>query len=451
MIVMKFGGTSLADTEHITRVAGIVAAARARGPIVVASAMAGVTDQLMVASEHAARSDLPAARSIVDELRVRHATALSGTADGTEAGARARPRLATLFEELNHTLDALALVEARGARAIDAVVALGESLSTTVLVAALETAGLSAELLHGRDMVITDGTFGRAQPDFPEITQRAQARVAPLVEAGTVPVIPGFVGATREGVTTTLGRGGSDFTASLLAAALAVDEVEIWTDVHGLMTADPRVVPAARPLMEATYDEAAELAHFGAKVLHPATMIPLIDAGIPLRIRNSRDPDAPGTRISADPGRRPGTVKSIASKCGVTTVSLQAPRMLGAHGFLRNVLDLIDRHGVAVDVVATSEVSVSFSIEKGVVTPKLMEDLARMGEVHVNHNRAIICVVGEALRETPGIAARIFKAIASVNVQMISMGASKINVTIVVSDAQAAETVTRLHAAFFPD
>lgn len=451
MIVLKFGGTSVGDGAAIARAAEIVAVRRDRRAVVVSSAMAGVTDQLIEAADRAAAGDLPAALAVVERLRTRHHTALKDACPHGAGRDAATGALDRRFEDLAHTLDALALLEAGGPRGTDAVMAHGELLSTILLASALEAREVPVEWVDARGIVITDATFGRARPDFGELTRRAQDQLGPLLEAGTVPVTQGFIGATPQGITTTIGRGGSDFTAALLGAALAVEEVQIWTDVHGLMTADPRVVPDARPLAEASYDEAAELAYFGAKVLHPATLIPVIDAGVPVRIKHALHPEAPGTRISAEPPRRPGAVKSIASKRGVTTLSLRAPRMLGAHGFLRRMFEIFDRYGVAVDVVSTSEVSVSLSIEKGAVTPELIGELEALGRVDVQRDRAIICVVGEALRETPGIAARIFRAIEPVNIEMVSQGASKINITLVVYDAQAAEAVTRLHAEFFAD
>lgn len=450
MIVMKFGGTALADGAAIANAARIVAERDTRPPVVVASAMAGVTDQLIQTAHLAAAGDLQGALRLVDDLRARHQAA-ARAAVGADRCARTGERLDRAFDELAHTLDALALLEAGGPRGTDAVMAHGELLSTTVLTGALEAQGSDAVRVDAREIVVTDSAFGRAMPDFAALTERAQARLLPLLARGAVPVTQGFIGATPQGVTTTIGRGGSDFTAALLGAALGVEEVQIWTDVHGLMTADPRVVPSARPLAAVSYDEAAELAYFGAKVLHPATMIPVIDAGIPIHIKNALAPDEPGTRVSARPAGTPGRVKSIASKRGVTTVSLQAPRMLGAHGFLRRMFEIFDRHRVAVDVVATSEVSVSLSVEGGSVTPAMADELSRLGRVQVRDDRAIICVVGEALRETPGIAVRIFRAVAPVNIEMISQGASKVNVTLVVSDAQAAAAVTQLHAEFFAE
>jgi aspartate kinase len=297
--------------------------------------------------------------------------------------------------------------------------------------------------------MITDGTFGRAAPDRRLIAERARAHLDSTVQSGRIPVTQGYVGATLRGTPTTLGRGGSDFTAALLGAALRVEEVEIWTDVDGLMTADPRVVPGARSLPEASYDEAAELAFFGAKVLHPATILPLVELGIPVWIKNSRRPDVAGTRVTAQTPRTAHTVKSIAWKPGITIVNLRAPRMLGAHGFLKAMFDVFERHGVAVDVVTTSEVSVSVSLENDSAERELLADLEALGEVTVSRDRAIVCVVGEGLRETPGIPARIFKALSSIPIEMISQGASKINLTFVVQDAHAVEAVARLHAEFF--
>jgi aspartate kinase len=304
--------------------------------------------------------------------------------------------------------------------------------------------------VDARTIVITDATFGRAVPDRAVIADRVRT-LAQDVQAGEcVPVLQGFVGATPDGLPTTLGRGGSDYTAALLGAAFDAEEVEIWTDVDGLMTADPRLVPGARTLAEATYDEAAELAYFGAKVLHPATVLPLVERGIPVRVKNSLRPEHPGTLVTAK-ASSPTGVRSIASRRGVTTLTLRAPRMLGAHGFLRTMFEIFDRHRTAVDVVTTSEVSVSLSLEQAAPTPRLLEELAELGEVTTYSDRAVICVVGEGLRETPGVAARIFSAAAPANIEMISQGASEINVTFVLCSADAADVVRRLHAEFFPE
>lgn len=451
VIVLKFGGTSVGDADAFRRAAGIVRSLEHRRPVVVASAMAGVTDRLERAAESARDGDLGDALGIVEELEERHAATLCDAVGSGPVREAARRRLSRHLGSLAEAVRAAAGPDEDERRATDAVLAHGELLSTTILAAVLEADGVAARWTDAREIVVTDARFGRASPDRETLARRAEQRLVPAVEEGAVPVTQGFIGATPDGVTTTIGRGGSDFTASLLGAALDVEEVQIWTDVDGLMTADPRVVADARPLAEATYDEAAELAYFGARVLHPATMFPVIESDIPLSIRNSLEPDARGTRLSTKPTGRPGVVKSIASRRGITTLLLRAPRMLGTHGFLRRMFEVFDRHEVSIDVVATSEVSVSLTIESGALTERLVEELGELGAVEVNRNRALICVVGEALRGTPGVAERIFRAVAPLNVEMISQGASRINVTLVVADEQAAEAVRRLHAEFFSD
>lgn len=448
MIVLKFGGTSVGNAEAIRRSAGIVAERVDRRPVVVLSAMSGVTDGLLEAAALAATGDREGVEGRVQAVRARHVDALQVLAPEGPAREEGCGRLNRLLSSLEEALDT---VQELGGAGRDAVVAHGELLSTTLFTAALPSVGLDAAWVDVREVMITDDSWGRAVPDVDELARRAPQVVLPLVAEGRIPVTQGFVGSTPEGITTTLGRGGSDFSATLLGRALEVEEIQVWTDVHGLMSADPRVVPQARALEEVTYDEAAELAYFGARVLHPAAIVPALEAGIDVRIRNSLEPGHPGTRISADPGGRPGQVKSIASKRGVATLSVRSPRMLGAHGYLGQLFGILDRHRVVVDVVATSEVSVSLSLESGSLPPEVMAEVSEMGGAQLEENRAIICVVGEALRETPGIAARLFRAIAPVNVEMISQGASRINITLVVKDADAAGVVRRLHDEFFPE
>lgn len=450
MIVLKFGGTSVGDPEAVRRAAAIVRSRHHRAPVVVASAMAGVTDQLARAAVLAGEGRRDEAVDVVRELQERHTSALCEAVSGDDLREEARRRLDRHLRSLEEAVGA-ASGAGDGARATDAILVHGELLSTTLLAAALEDVGVPARWVDARQIVVTDDRFGRARPQLEALARRAREGLAAVAESGAVPVTQGFIGSTPDGVPTTIGRGGSDYTASLLGAALEVEEVQIWTDVDGLMTADPRVVPDARPLAEATYDEAAELAYFGARVLHPAAMLPVIESEIPLSIRNSLRPDAPGTRLSTTPTGRPGVVKSIASRRGITTLLLRAPRMLGTHGFLRRMFEVFDRHEVSIDVVATSEVSVSLTVEEGDVTERLVSELRELGTVEVNRNRSLICVVGEALRGTPGVAERIFRAVAPLNVEMISQGASRINVTLVVADEQASDAVCLLHEEFFRD
>ncbi len=449
MIVLKFGGTSVGTGAAITRAAEIIGSRHARRPVVVVSAMAGVTDRLLDAARLAGEGDLRTALTIAHELREAHEAAVAEAVSRPGPRSQAAEAVGTHFAGLEVMLEALTLLREDGARAEDAIVSHGETCSAEIVTRALEAHGLPGVYVDARQVMITDATHGRAVPDRTLLAERARAHLGAAIQKGSIPVMQGFVGATLKGTPTTLGRGGSDYTAALLGAALGAEEVEIWTDVDGLMTADPRVVPDARTLPEASYDEAAELAYFGAKVLHPATIVPLVERGIPVWIKNTLRPEGAGTRVVARATRSDHTVKSIAWKRGVTILNLRAPRMLGTHGFLKAMFDVFEKHGAAVDVVTTSEVSVSVSLENGSPDPALLADLGTLGELTASRDRTILCVVGEGLRDTPGVPARILQALARYPVEMISLGASKINLTCVVPDAHADDAARGLHAEFF--
>jgi aspartate kinase len=303
-----------------------------------------------------------------------------------------------------------------------------------------------------RPIMITDTRHTRATPYLQVVNQRARDCLKPLCESGTIPVTQGFIGSTPTGAPSTLGRGGSDFTAALLGAALQASRVEIWTDVDGLMTADPRIVRSARTLSRASYEEAAELATFGARILHPATALPLVRSGIPIVILNSSRPDRPGTMIEPEAvleqvGDSP--IRSISWKQGITVINIRAPRMLGTYGFLRALFEIFERHETVVDVLASGEVSVSLTIEDRSRLPSLLRDLGELGEVWMEEKRAIIAIVGIGLRNTPGLAARVFNAVWPANVEVISQGASSINMTFVVREEDGPDVVRRLHREFF--
>jgi aspartate kinase len=270
-----------------------------------------------------------------------------------------------------------------------------------------------------------------------------------MIAVGEIPVLGGFIGSTEKGVTTTLGRGGSDYSAAIIGAALNAREIQIWTDVSGVLTADPRVVPAAQTIPVLSYQEAAELAYFGAKVLHPKTIQPAVEKNIPVRVCNSQVPEDKGTMIVGESQASPQTVKAIAHKNGITTVQITSARMLGAYGFLRALFAVFERHQTAVDVVTTSEVSVSLSIDDVSGLSLIIPELEELGAVEIEKERTIVSVVGDGLRNTPGIAARVFSAIADFNVSMISVGASSVNLTFMVDQAHANEVIERLHRACF--
>jgi aspartate kinase len=314
--------------------------------------------------------------------------------------------------------------------------------------------GLATELVDAREFMVTNAHFTEAKPIQPLMGDKARARLGPDLASGRIPVTQGFVGQTEEGTPTTLGRGGSDYTAALLGAALDAEEIQVWTDVDGMLTADSRIVADGMKVRELSFAEAAELAYFGAKVLHPATIEPAMARDIPVKILNSRRPDSTGTRITATKTRpRESTVavKSIATKKGITTIHVQSLRMLMAHGFLRSMFEVFDRYEVSVDLVSTSEVSVSLTVDREDRIQAVVEDLSLFSKVSVKPDCAIVCLVGEGIQSTPGIAARVFKALGDINVSMISQGSSEINLSFVVHEDKADEAVRRLHGEFFSE
>jgi aspartate kinase len=324
-------------------------------------------------------------------------------------------------------------------------------LSSKIVTAAFAALGLASALVDSRDCIVTDSTHMRAAPLFDETNARLQATVAPLLAAGKVPVMGGFIGSSKAGITTTIGRGGSDYSAAIVGAGLDAGRIEIWTDVDGMMTTDPNLCAEARRIKVISFDEAAELAYFGAKVLHPATVLPAVQKNIPVYVLNSRNPSCEGTCINARAPRCRNSFKAIAVKKRITIVDVAAPRMQLAHGFLRGIFEAFDRHKVAVDVVSTSEVSVSLTVDSNESIPALAADLAKLADVKYEGRKAIVCLVGENLRETPGIAARVFGELTDVKVRMISQGASEINLTFVIEEDVVPEVVRRLHKAFFSD
>src|SRR5829696_80506 len=429
-IVMKFGGTSVADAAAFENVARIVASERESAPVVVVSAMSGVTDALLAATNIAS----------LQEVFERHRTVARELLDDSEVFA---DRLSSAEQQIAELLP----VKRKSLQ--DAVVSFGEDLSSALLAALLSQRGIEARQVDARRCVITDDDYTCATPLMTETFARSKSELLPIIESGVVPVLGGFIGSTTSGATTTLGRGGSDYTAALLGAALGANEIQIWTDVTGVLTADPGVVPEAQTIDRLSYSEAAELAYFGAKVLHPKTIQPAIESSIPVRICNSRAPEESGTLVGPQTETSPRTVKAIAHKIGVTTLQITSLRMLGAYGFLRALFEVFDRHRTVVDVVTTSEVSVSLSLDDASALPQIVEELERLGTVRVEKGRAIICVVGEGLRGTPGIAARVFSTISDINVTLISQGASSINFTFAIEEERVREAVMRLHKEFF--
>jgi aspartate kinase len=445
MIVTKFGGTSVADAASIRRVIEIIRLRRKVRPVVVVSALAKVTDALLKLAQSADGED--AVDQAISALVQRHAQIAADLPGAGQPLQQIHADAAELRRELLATR-----TRAVTAADLDAIAARGELWSSRLVAAALAGAGLESVWVDIRPIMVTDGRFTRAMPYIQVVNKRARDCLRTLADSGKIPVTQGFIGATATGVPTTLGRGGSDFTAALLGAALDAERVEIWTDVDGLMTADPRIVSSARSLKAASYEEAAELATFGAKILHPATALPLVRAGIPIVILNSKHPEGIGTTVGPEAvlervGDSP--IRSISWKEGITVVNIRAPRMLGAYGFLRTLFEVFERYETVVDVLASGEVSVSLTIEDRSRLDSLVRELAELGEVWVEERRAIVAVVGIGLRTTPGLAARVFNAVWPANVEVISQGASSINMTFVVREEDGPDVVRRLHREFF--
>lgn len=447
MIVVKFGGTSVGDADAIGRAADIVKGRLARRPVVVVSALSGATNALLAIGEQSAKGHLIGALRGVEALRDRHfeqCEKLLGTS--TEA-ADVQAEMSASFDELASLAEALSVLGHATPRSFDAIAAIGEQLSSHLVASFFTLRGLPAEHVDARDVFVTDDNFMAAEPQLDAIAEAARERVLPRLEEGKVPVLGGFIGRTVKGVTTTLGRGGSDYSASILGAALKADAIEIWTDVEGMLTADPRVVKGSRLIEQIRFDEASELASFGAKVLHPNTIAPAVRLGIPVFIYNSRNPGGKGTRITFDAPRR--AVSAIAGKSGVTVVKVAAAKMLFARGFLRRVFDIFERNGVSVDVVATSEVSVSVTVDDPSGLESLIVELAALGDVSVERERAIIAVVGAAISDDSAAMGRAVGALDGIKIHMMSLSATGINLTIIVDEDQLNTGLERLHEQFF--
>jgi aspartate kinase len=450
MIVMKFGGTSVMDAAAIERTSQIVKGRLDRRPVVVVSAMSRVTDALLAAGKSAGEGRREQALELVHVLRNRHHATAKELVSSDQFVALGS-EIEREFDTLDELLKGIVAVGELSPRSSDYVVSYGERLNSKIVTAAYIARGIRAALVDARKVMITDAQHGRAIPLADEIEHRAKNLVRPLLDDARVPVMGGFIGATEFGVQTTIGRGGSDFSAALVGSGLDAEAIEIWTDVDGMMTTDPRICPDARRIRVISFEEAAELAYFGAKVLHPATVLPAVQKNIPVLVLNSLNPSNEGTLIMGRAPKSRSTFKAIAAKKRITIVEVVAARMLGAHGFLKAIFDVFDKHGCSIDVVSTSEVSVSLTVDSNEAIPAIAADLEKIADVKYAGRNAIVCLVGENIRETPQIAARVFTALGEINVRMISQGASEINITFVIGEDDVPEAMRRLHKAFFTD
>ena len=450
MVVMKFGGTSVQDATAIERVAEIVRSRHDQHPVVVVSAFAKVTDQLVLMGQQAVAGDCDAALQLLGMLQKRHfdtAEQLLGAAEGKKISGK----LEATFTHADAFLRGLSAIGELSPRSTDQLLSFGELLSSEIVAAALAVRGLDTVWVDSRKCIVTNARHTHALPLAEETRKRTQTKLGGLIAKAKIPVMGGFIAATEEGVTTTLGRGGSDFSAAIVGAALDADSIEIWTDVEGMMTTDPRLCPDARTIREISFNEAAELAYFGAKVLHPATLLPAIQQDIPVYVLNSGNLKSKGTRITARAPRSRDTFRAITAKTGVSLVNVVASRGVMVHGFLRSVFEALDRYAASVDLVAISEVNMSFTMDSKRLPTALISELERIADVTCEGQQAIICLVGEDIHGKPGIAASVFDAVAEaeVNIRMISQGASEINISFVIQESDVPKTVRQLHARFF--
>jgi aspartate kinase len=459
MIVSKFGGTSVADRNAILRLIAIIRAARQaaiqpesrdwRGPVVVVSALGGATDRLLGLAAEAGAGDVDGAREHVKALRARHLEVAGMITIDTDR-AEVEQFIQQEFDALDRVVGALGVLGEVTPRWLDAIAATGEILSSRVVAAALTSNGIAAGWVDARQAIVTSGDHMAAAPLWPETKAALRKTVDPVLVQRRVPVVGGFVGATKEGTTTTLGRGGSDYSAAIIGACLEASEIHIWTDVDGMLTADPRVVRNTRLVPHLSFAEASELAYFGAKVLHPATIQPAVALNIPVRILNSKRPlDSEGTLVTSDRPPGSGPLTAVASKTGVTVVDIASTRMLMAHGFLRRIFETFERFKTPVDVVTTSEVSVSVTIDDTRRLPEIMTALSEVADVTREDGMAILCAVGEGLQNDPAFVGRLLDAVGAVPVRMLSQAAARRNITLVINENDLVPALQRVHERFF--
>jgi aspartate kinase len=460
MVVVKFGGTSVGAVPQIDRAARIVQSMRESKPIVILSAMGGVTDLLLQAGEAAVSGQVQVRDDKLWEIRSRHDQAINELFKDRSAVVALQDIERVLWEEIQKVYTGVSLLREMSVRSRDLISSFGERLIVPIFSRYLMQLGLEAEPVDARELIITSEESEFMLVDFDETRQRCE-KLAKMSKADVIPVVTGFICSTPAGVTTTLGRGGSDYSASIIGACLNADEIQIWTDVNGVMTADPRNVPDARVLDRVSYKEAAEMSYFGAKVLHPKTIMPAVDENIPIRIKNTFAPDVPGTLISSEsPAHRYG-VKTVTSITGLMLVSVEGRGMIGVPGVAGRVFTTTARNRISVLMFSqgSSEQHISIVVSKqdGENTVKALRrefeteiERRRIDRVTAISDISIIALVGEGIKGVPGVAARAFGVLgtANINIQMIAQGSSELNLSIVVRQKDAVRAVQLIHEAF---
>lgn len=448
LIVSKFGGTSMGDADCMLRSAEV--AFKQNSGMVVVSATSGTTNDLISLGKTAETQTWADCEKILSKVHDRHLKIASDLHISTQS----KQALETLFDEMSSLAKGIHLLRDCSTKAMDALMSLGERMSSVLFAEAMgqvlkkHNSPKKSELLDVREVLRTDDSFGKAKPLTEVIASLCKNRLSYLREGKTVVVTQGYIGRTEEGMTTTLGRGGSDYSAAILAEGVAADILEIWTDVAGIATTDPRLCPKAQPIDEISFKEASELATFGAKVLHPATLLPAIRKNIPVFVGSSFDSGARGTWIRKEVDEYP-LIRAMAMRKKQILVTLSTPEMLHAHGFLFQIFKIFNDHKVSIDAITTSEISVSVTLDDStLLNKKLIVDLSEIADVQVEENLCLVSLIGNNINHTPGLGKQIFEAISDINVRMICLGASKHNFCFLVNEDQGAEVILRLHETF---
>lgn len=450
MIVMKFGGTSVGDASAIKRLVEIVKSRLEKKPVVVVSAISKATDTLQKAARHSANGELSTARKLLKELETRHLNICKELlGESQENFVNVSAVIKDYFSDVVELLKGVSLLSELSDRSLAKIITHGELLSSSMINSVLNHNGIKTKLLDARDFIYTDNNYLIGEPLTERIKSEVPLSLKEPLSYNDVVLTQGFISNTEDKITTTLGRGGSDYSAALIGMAMDAKEIEIWTDVDGMLTADPRKVSNTKIVPVISFEEAAELAYFGAKVLHPLTIQPAVEKDIPVRILNSINPDNDGTLILSDSKKIKGGIKSISCKENIKVLNVFSTKMLNSYGFLKRIFEIFDKHKTSVDLITTSEVNVSLTLDNEEHITEIVNELSMFSKVNVEEDKSLICVVGKGLKNTKGIAKRIFQRLGEFNITMISQGASVINVSFVVNKSDLVEVMQILHNEFF--
>lgn len=449
MIVMKFGGTSNQDAAAMSNVIRIVKAHLAEQPVVVISAIAKATNELEDSARMASLGNEEGAVSIITRLFERHNSIIDNLVRSSDVARELESIFYNHLSEIKALLKGIAILRELTPRTQDAICSYGERLSSRIIAAGLKEAGVDSVWVDAKDFMITDDNFGAAQPLTDEVTRRLDSNILPLLKQGKTPVTQGFIGVTALGAYTTMGRESSDYSASIIGAAVNAVKVQIWTDVDGILTADPRIVQRTKKLRQMSFEEAFELSYFGAKVLHPATMLPVIEKQIPVQILNSKR-EGTGTMVDMSSGsQEKDVVKSIAYKKNLSFISVTPHKRFNQYVFWEGIFSVLTQAGITTGMMATSEYNVAFTVDGNIDTDSLKGQLEEFGNVEISSGKASVCLVGKGLRGRSGVADRIFTPLSDLRIYMVSFGASDLSLTFVIDEESVSHALNRLHQEFF--